>query len=182
MRKAILSLMLLIAATGCQSYYRTNYGAGEIIDPETLKKISVKTVRIELFTCDDQIIAEAVRNVFIGELAREGLDVVRTGAVDIVVTGTITISRDSSSRADSSGFGFGATAGVGGKASSASGNYVSGISCIAEFKEQIVGDGSYTQRMSTGGNYDAPEEMAKRAAKDLIYRLYSSKQNRKIMY
>lgn len=171
-------VLICLLTSSCSTTDRTTLK--QLEDQRAL--VTAKTVKVEKFTCEDSTIAEAVQNVFTGYLAREGLEIVKKGPADVVITGTITITYDQSASSKSSALAMSYSAGSESSFSQAQGRYVSGISCLAEFRNKIIADGSCSQTQSTGGNYDAPESMAQQSVRDLIWKLEAAKYKEKIWY
>lgn len=88
----------------------------------------IRTVRVETFRCEDPVTGEAVRNVFLGMLAEESrASVVREGAADVVVEGTVTMLTGAAGESRATVVGVAGTA-----ASQASGGrYVGGVTALA---------------------------------------------------
>ena len=180
--------------SSCRSYYYPHETTKYSLTEEQRDQLTVKTVKINTFTCVDPIIAEAVQNIFIAELAQMDIGIVREGEADLIINGTITTTYDESLSGKSSSLGWGGVSaspqsggggfigGGQGSFAQSSGYYVSGVTSLADFKGRIVASGNFSQRRVGGNPPYAPEEIAKRAAGDLKWKLQSARSQRKILF
>jgi hypothetical protein len=116
----------------------------------------IQAILVKSFQCADPIVAEAVRNVFLGALAREsGARILRQGDADVVIEGTVTI-----------GHGAGAESGWKGSHASA-GEFVSGVTALVLRQGEIVTSAEEGQQLR-GVGLKPPEEIAMRVADKLV--------------
>ena len=160
LRAALLILLVgdLLATGGCKH-----------TEPEPLKNRPsvqpINSIRVFKFKCDNEITGEAVRNVFVEILARYGdVKVVTEGDADVVIDGTVTIGKGSSSGSGITGTG----AFVVGKSHSVGGDYVSGVTALVVRRGEIITSSSWGQTLKKGEDLFPPEIVARRAADGLL--------------
>ena len=159
-----LILSLLLIGVGCRTP-KTSKPTESLPPPPP----PIKVIKIGIFQCDNEVTAQAVRNVFIEIIGRNRLvKLVREGEADIVVEGTITFGQAGSSMG-SLGAGPNWAAG---KTRAVAGEYVSGITSVAMRSGEILTSTFFGQVMEKGGELLPPEYVARRAADRLVGELY----------
>ena len=124
----------------------------------------INSIRVGNFQCGNEVTAQAVRNVFMEMLVRNGdVKVGREGEADIVIEGTVTLARGDSSSASIGG-------GVG-KGQSVAGEYVSGVTSLALRDGGILTSASWGQNFGKGVTLLPPESVARNAANSLLGQL-----------
>ena len=128
----------------------------------------IDTIVVQPFRCNDLVLSVAVQNVFIEALSRNSsARIVREGAADVVVEGTVTFVGGSTSKGSVGGAGTGDGFGVFGSNQSAAGDYVAGITALATTNGEVVGSASWGQPLG-GGKLLAPEIVARVVANELV--------------
>lgn len=159
-----LILSLLLIGVGC----RTPKTSTEPLPPPPPP---INVIKIGNFQCENEVTAQAVRNVFIEILGRNSIvKIVKDGDADVVIEGTITYSRAGSSM-ESLGAGPNWAAG---KGRASVGEYVSGITALVTRNGEILVSKSFGQVISKGGELLPPEYVARQAADRLLGDLYRS--------
>lgn len=165
LNRSLLRHALLILTIGL---FSTTVGCRHT-EPEPLKNRPsvepINSIRVGKFKCDNEVIGEATRNVYVEMLSRYGdVKVVTEGDADVVVDGTVTLGQGSSSNAGISGskdFVFG-------KSKSVGGDYVSGVTALVVRKGEIITSASWGQRLKKGEELLPPEIVARHAADGLL--------------
>lgn len=137
----------------------------------------INSIRIGKFQCNNEVTAQAVRNVFVEVLARYAdVKVVQEGEADIVIEGTITMGMAGSS---SSSIG-GGNAFIAGKSQGAGGEYVSGVTSLVLRDGEILASASWGQDIGKGSAMMSPESVARRSADRLLPSLLQQGMKRRI--
>jgi hypothetical protein len=124
----------------------------------------IGSVLVQPFRCADPVTAEAVRNVVIGTLASHtSARIVRDGAAEVVVEGTVTTG----SGAVGTGSMLGSPQVVGGAFRGAAGQYVTGVTALVLRDGEILASASWGQAL-TGEALEPPEHVAAEAAERLL--------------
>ena len=148
-----LVALSILVGTGC----RTAKAPVSVAHP----KPPITSIRVGEFQCDNSVTGKAVRNVFIEMLALRGeAKVIREGAADVVIEGTVTTAQaaSTSSRANSS--------------QGSGGDYVSGVTAVAMREGDILTSASWGQIIASGRAILPPESVAKSAADRLLAALF----------
>ena len=150
-------LVAILATGGCRSTSDVFVSA-----------VPITSVLVTPFQCEDPIVAEAVRNVFIGYLTKNSsARIVREGTADVVVEGTVTATVG-----ESSGGSFGRnTSFFGGKKSASGGEFVSGVTALVTRNGDVITSAEWSQALKGGRGLLAPEEVARKAADRLVREL-----------
>jgi hypothetical protein len=143
------------------------FGGCQLAKPQTLKNRPparpIDSVRIERFTCGDEVVGEAVRNVFVEMFVRRcDVRVVTEGDADIAIAGTVTFSHLPEGQSGVK------TSVVVGNGNSVQHGAVSGITGVARRGGEILSSGSWSYPLERGEDVLPPETVAKRAADRLI--------------
>jgi hypothetical protein len=94
--------------------------------------------------------------------------VLTEGEADVVVAETVTLGASGASASKMSGVAIGGAGGVGGKSRSVEGDYLSGVTALANRNGEIITSASWDQRMQPGGILMPPEEVARNGAVHLL--------------
>lgn len=121
---ALAAVVLAVVGEGC--VFSARRTADRIKPP-------VESILVPAFRCNDDLVAEAVRNVFIEVLIQHtNVSVVREGPADLQLEGTITLKEGSSAAAKS-----------GPRATT--GRYVAGITVVASRGSEVLTSASWRQ-------------------------------------
>ena len=128
----------------------------------------INSIRVGTFQCANEVIGQAVRNVFLEVLGRSGdVKVVQEGDADVVIQGTVTLLSGGSSSGSAGANAYFALA----ENKSTAGDYVSGVTSLALRNGEIITSASFGQNLDKGGKLIAPESVAREAAKRLVDQL-----------
>lgn len=148
---ALIPALVTILACGCRATYDVSVSA-----------VPITSVLVTPFKCEDPIVADAVRNVFIGFLTKNSnARILREGTADVVVEGTVTAT-------------VGGSSGKGGfsqNESSSGGAFVSGVTALVTRNGEVLTSAEWGQALKGGRGLLAPEEVARRGADRLVREL-----------
>ena len=158
MKKLVLASVILAILSGCATTGTINIQKGM---EKELQAIEV--VKISQFECQDEAVAQAVRNSIIETLLPLGIKVVRDGEADAVFEGTITFSEDIVSSegavvSEESGSAYG---------SGTAGRYVSGITVQVVKGNEILAVSTVTQVRTALWIPDPAEVMGRKVGKKI---------------
>jgi len=159
MKKILGLLLFVVIIFGCATTSTSNIQQGK--ESELLQ---TKTVVVGQFQCDNEAIAQAVKNTIIEVLIPTGIKIVTNNdSADVIIQGTITLTYD----AVSSGGAFvGQNAGSSYESGTA-GSYVSGITVQIIKDDEIIAAASETQVRTDLWLPDPPEVMARKIGENI---------------
>lgn len=154
----LLVIVLALISVGCRTATDSKPAKYE---PRPVPPRLPTTIKIGKFECENQVTAQATRNVFIETLSRNrSLKIVQEGEAEITVEGTITQAHGGSSGGNLAG----GTDWIAGKSQAVVGEFVSGITALAYRKGEILTSASWGQVLSKGAKLLPPEYVAREAA------------------
>jgi len=128
----------------------------------SVSAMPITSVLVTPFKCDDPIVAEAVRNVFVGFLTKNSsARILREGTADVVVEGTVTATVGGSSGSDA----------WSGREGAAGGVFVSGVTALVTRNGEVITSAEWSQALKGGRGLVAPEEVARKTADRLVREL-----------
>ncbi len=159
--KRVILLWFVASVCGCATTSKVSVRPGMAGE---LK--AVHSVTVGRFLCQNEIVAEAVRNTIIQDLLAAGV-AIRSAGGDMLIDGTITLANDAVS-SGSGGLFVGSTSAWGSTHSaSTAGEYVSGITAQFHQGHEIVASATVTQVRTRGFIPSPPEVIGGRVAQKI---------------